>query len=241
MQKIVFLIISCFVIPLCLAQGTSNDQLIHTAKYASGEVVPYILTEINLQRPKYAVILMPGGNGNVSPYMQDGKLVFQLAGNFLIRSRDLFADSETIVVSTDSTGSAERVKAILDDLKTRYQNLDVYIIGTSKGTYSTMQLGLRMDGQVQGFVHTASMSSISGYDTTKLMSRHLLVHHVQDGCSLTSYSGAKANHDKYGTTLISVDGGDSYGDPCLAQAYHGFKNIEKNVVSQIKVWIKQSN
>lgn len=241
MQKIVFLIISCFVIPLCLAQGTSNDQLIQTAKYASGEVVPYILTEVNLQRPKYAVILMPGGNGNVSPYMQDGKIFFQLAGNFLIRSRDLFADSETIVVSTDSTGSAERVKAILDDLKTRYQNLDVYIIGTSKGTYSTMQLGLRMDGQVQGFVHTASMSSIGSYDTTKLMSRHLLVHHVQDGCSLTGYSGAKANHDKYGTTLISVDGGDSYGDPCLAQAYHGFKNIEKNVVSQIKVWIKQSN
>lgn len=241
MQKIVFLIIGSLVVSLCHAQGAAHDQLIQTAKYESGEVAPYILTEVNLQKPKYALILMPGGNGNISPYMQDGKLVFQLAGNFLIRSRDLFADSETIVVSTDSTGSPERVKAILADLNVRYQNLDVYIIGTSKGTYSTMQLGLRMDGLVKGFVHTASMSSISSYDTRELKSRHLLVHHINDGCSLTGYGGAKANHDKYKTPLISVDGGDSYGDPCLAQAYHGFKNTESSVVSQIKAWIKQAN
>lgn len=241
MNKLIVLLVIFLSSGVSFAQGTVNDQLIQTAKYESGEVVPYILTEVDLKKPKYALILMPGGNGNISPYMQDGKLVFQLAGNFLIRSRNLFADSETIVISTDSTGSPERVRAILDDLNRKYQNLDIYIIGTSKGTYSTMQLGSRIDGQVKGFVHTASMSAISGYDTRDKKSRHLLVHHVQDGCGLTGYAGAKANHDKYMTPLISVDGGDSYGDPCLAQAYHGFKNIESNVVTQIKAWIKQPN
>jgi hypothetical protein len=183
---------------------------------------------------------MPGGNGNLSPYLQDGKLIFQLAGNFLIRSRELFADSETVVISTDSSGSAERVQAILDDLNKRYPHLEIYIVGTSRGTYSTMQLAQRIDGQVSGFIHTSSMSSISGFDTRNFKSRHLLVHHLNDGCHLTSYAGAKANHEKFGTELISVEGGDSYGDPCQAQAYHGFKNIEATVIAQIKSWIKAS-
>jgi hypothetical protein len=240
MKKLISLIFICLAISSAYSQGTDHDRLIETAKYASGEVVPYILTEINLQKPKYGVILMPGGNGNLSPYMQDGKLIFQLPGNFLIRSRALFADSETLVVSTDSSGSAERVGAILDDLNKRYPNLEIYIIGTSRGTYSTMQLGQRIDGQVAGFIHTSSMSSISGYDTRNFKSRHLLVHHVNDGCHLTSYAGAKSNHEKFGTKLISVEGGDSYGDPCLSQAYHGFKNIETAVITQIKAWIKTS-
>ena len=238
MKKFFCLILISLVTSFAHSQGTNYDRLIETAKYPSGEVVPYVLTEIDLRKPKYGLILMPGGNGNLSPYMQDGKLVFQLAGNFLIRSRNLFADSETLVVSTDSSGSAERVRAILDDLNKRYPNLGIYIVGTSKGTYSTMQLGERIDGEVSGFIHTASMSAISGYDTRNLKSRHLLVHHLNDGCHLTGYAGAKANHEKYGTELITVEGGDSYGDPCLAQAYHGFKNIEPAVVAQIKTWIK---
>lgn len=69
-NKLIVLLVIFLSSGMSLAQGTVNDQLIQTAKYESGEVVPYILTEVDLKTPKYALILMPGGNGNISPYMQ---------------------------------------------------------------------------------------------------------------------------------------------------------------------------
>jgi hypothetical protein len=37
--------------------------------------------------------------------------------------------------------------------------------------------------------------------------------------------------------LISVEGGQSKGDPCEAMAYHGFNGIEQLVVTKIAEWI----
>jgi len=37
--------------------------------------------------------------------------------------------------------------------------------------------------------------------------------------------------------LLTFDGGESIGNPCEAQAYHGFNGIEPQVVKQIATWI----
>ena len=72
---------------LCNAQQPcfAGEDLITTAKYKDGEPIPYILNYDNLS-PKYVVILFPGGNGIVNPHMQDGRLVYGFADNFLVRS-----------------------------------------------------------------------------------------------------------------------------------------------------------
>ncbi|NBV00789.1 MAG: hypothetical protein EBS31_04975 [Burkholderiaceae bacterium] len=100
-----------------------------------------------------------------------------------------------------------------------------------------MELARKMDGEIVAFVHTASMNSIASFDPRSLKSKHLLVHHLQDACHLTGYYSAKRHHERYETPLITMQGGWSEGDPCLAAAYHGFKGIEVETVNKIRQWL----
>lgn len=206
------------------AQMTEFDQL-RNARYPNGEGIAYLLTTRNLQTPTTAFIIQPGGSGSM-----------YLWGNFLIRSRNLLADGQTVVVTTDATSSPERIQAIIKDLDAMYPHLSVFLMGTSNGTFSTMQLAEKMDGQLAGFIHTSSLGAIASFDTRAFKSRNLMVHHEDDGCRLTPHSSALANHQKYGTEFISVRGGVSVGDPCLAYSHHGYRGIEKEVVQKIKAW-----
>lgn len=237
------LIASLLLIPTLLwAQAriptAPSDQLIDTAKYPDGSVIPYMLTMRDHIKPQRIIVLMPGGMGNLDPRLEDGRLVFNFAGNFLIRSRHLFADDQSLIVSTNSTESPERMRAILSDIRQRHGSLPVFMIGTSKSTYSTMELARKMDGEIVAFVHTASMNSIASFDPRALKSKHLLVHHIQDACHLTGYYSAKRQHERYGTPLVTMQGGWSEGDPCLAAAYHGFKGIESETVGKIREWLE---
>ena len=101
-----------------------------------------------------------------------------------------------------------------------------------------MQLAEKLDGKVAGFIHTSSMDGISRFDTRKLISRQLIVHHKNDGCRLTPYSAAASNQGDYGTMLITMEGGITEGNPCEAFGYHGYNGIEQETVNKIKSWIK---
>ena len=171
----------------------ARDELVTTAHTAGGETIPYILTS-KPGTPAYAVILMPGGQGRVNPRMMDGKLVFSAGGNFLIRSRELFADGRFVAVSTDATSTPDRMLAIIRDLQARYGQIAIYIIGTSRSTEATMALARPLDGWAAGFVHTSSMNGIAGFDPRGLKSRQLIVLHVRDACRLTSPSAGAASH-----------------------------------------------
>jgi hypothetical protein len=226
-----------FLVIVLNVPASSMDQLIETAKYPNGEIIPYLLT-VQKPNPKYVVILMPGGSGQLEPHLRDGKLVFKGSGNFLIRSRGLFADEEFVAISTDSTGNLERMSVILQDISNRYPGIKIYIIGTSRSTLSSMGLSEPLDGKVAGFVHTSSMGDIASFDTKNFKSRHLVVHHKGDTCKKTLFYWAELNHKKYGTELISMEGGVAVGDPCQAFSHHGYNGIEKQTIDKIKTWIK---
>ena len=217
----------------------AKDQLIEITHYSNGQSIPYLLTTKDGNAPiKYVLIVMPGGAGILNPRMINEQISIQASRNFLIRSRELFADQETAVISTDATVNTERMTAIIEDAKARFPNNKTYIIGTSKSTISTMYLASSLDGKVSGFIHTSSMASISSLDTRDFKSRQLIVHHENDGCYVTPYGSAKANHERYGTDFISIEGGISIGDACQAFAYHGYNGIEQEVIDKIKTWIK---
>ena len=230
-----FIVILALISGQALAQA--QDTLIETARYESGDVIPYMLTTSSAKPPKYAVIVMPGGEGTLSPEMRSTGIWFRYTHNFLIRSRAIFADEQTVTISTDSTGSAERMGAIVRDVRSRYPGVQVYIIGTSRSTISTMRLADSLDGQVEGFVHTASMTGIARFDSRQRASRHLLVHHEQDSCRFTGYGSAQSNSQDYGTELITIQGGVSQGDACDAWAHHGFNGVEQETVRAIRAWI----
>jgi hypothetical protein len=235
MVRSAFLVI-LFALAALTAPAQAADELVTSARTAGGETVPYILTT-KPGKPAYAVILVPGGRGVVTPRMMDGKLVFTGGGNFLIRSRELFADGRFVAVSTDATTSPDRILAIVRDLEARYGKLAVYVVGTSRSTEATMALARTLDGTVAGSIHSSSMNGIAGFDPRGLKSRNLIVLHVRDACRVTSPSSGVASHRKYGTDLIEMDGGKSTGEDCEAYAYHGYNGIETETVDKMKAWI----
>jgi hypothetical protein len=198
-----------------------------SGKTADGTSVSYLLTTTGSQTPTYAVILMPGGNGIMSPG----------SANFLIRSRTLFAEGPFVAASTDATNKSDRIMAIVGDLQRRYPGVKVYVVGTSNSTRATIALARPLDGKVAGFVHSSSVNSISSFDPRGLKSRNLIVLHKKDTCQGTSPSNGSASNRSYGTDLIEMDGGVSTGDECQAFAYHGYRDIERETVDKIKQWI----
>ena len=233
-----FLLLLALLIVSLHAKASCTDQLIDNVRYSDEFTVPYILTSQH-QSPRYVLILMPGGAGTLNPHINnEGKLQFGFAGNFLIRSRNQFCDSQFTTASTNSTESLERMGALVNDLQTRFPNAKICMVGTSRSTYSTMGLAEKFDGKIDCIIHTASMNQIARFDTRKFNSRHLMVHHKNDPCHLTTYASTQSNHERYKTPLITMEGGSSTGDACQAFSYHGFHGIEQQTIDQIKAWIR---
>ena len=232
------LLVASLIVLMCgqAAPALALDEVARSAPFADGKSINYILTTSD-EKPRYAAILMPGGAGTLNPRMENGKLVMAFGGNFLIRSRELFATGPFVAASTDATTTPDRIMAIVRDLERRYGKTAVYVIGTSRSTESTMALAKPLDGQVAGFVHSSSMNAISSFDTRPFKSRHLIVIHNRDACRATKPSAGVAASRTSGAELIAMDGGKSTGDDCEAYAHHGYYGIEKETVDKIKAWI----
>jgi hypothetical protein len=247
MKKQIILLLALVVLSLCAYGQTDSgakDSIIETAHYKNGDIAPYALTTTGIANPRYVVILMPGGDGRLTPQASsDGQgVLFFSPDNFAIRIRGLIADDEFVTAETDSTvsiSSIERVQAIIDDLHSRYPKAKIYVLSTSKGSISIHELSKTMDGKISGFINTSSLSSVNHeLDTRGLKSRYLLVHHRYDGCKTTSYDGAVYNHETYGTELITMEGGTTAGNVCGPQAHHGYLGIESETVEKIKAWVR---
>jgi hypothetical protein len=219
----------------------AGEELITTATMKSGAAVPYVLNA-NSVSPRYVLILFPGASGIVNPYLQeDGKLVYSMQTNFLLRARTYLVDDEFATVSTNATSEQGRVQALIDDLNRRYPAAKIYLIGTSKGTVDTMALADYLSDKIAGEIHRSSMARIAYFDASKYKNRHLIIHHGDDNCRNTPLNAAKNAHDRYGDELIIMQGGISDGDLCGPFAHHGYNGIEKQTSDVIEQWIKQAH
>src|SRR5215475_6142310 len=228
--------ILCGLLLLLSPAAWAGDELA-SGKMPDGTSVPYVLTTGG-GTPAYAVILMPGGGGVLSPRLHsDGSVAVNMGDNFAIRTRGLFAEGPFVAAATDATSTPERILAIAADLQRRYPGVKVYVASFSMGTNATMALAKPLDGKVAGFVHMSSMNAIAGLDPRGLKSRHLIVVHNGDICPATNPSNGMASNKKYGTALISMDGGRSVGHECGPVSHHGFYGVERETVDKIKQWI----
>lgn len=216
----------------------ADDELVTTAVMKNGEAVPYVLNA-NSALPRYVLILFPGGMGIVDPHMEEGKLVYRAKDNFLLRARPYLVDNEFATVATNATSSEEKVQALLNDLKKRFPQAKIYLMGTSRGTTDTMALADYLSDKIAGEIHTSSMQRIASFNGKKYQSRQLIVHHRDDACKNTPLSAAQWSHDHYGTELILMEGGISVGNTCEPFAHHGYNGIEKETADAIKQWVKQ--
>lgn len=128
----------------------------------------------------------------------------------------------------------------------------VWLVGTSMGSLSAANAAARLpEGGPDGTVLTSSVTETSkmSYETTRhaglgeIRVPTLVVHHKDDTCRASSYSGAedivKALKQAPVKELIAFEGGSpAISAPCEAKAAHGYLGIEATVVSAIGAWIR---
>jgi pimeloyl-ACP methyl ester carboxylesterase len=212
--------------------------------------------------PKAAVVLFAGGHGGLQ-LAPDGTINWG-RGNFLVRTRQLFAEQGLVVVVLDApsdqqappflSGSRQRpehavdVKAVIAWLK-ESAKVPVWLVGTSRGTQSVgyVATALAGSGGPDGIVLTSSIlrddksRAVTAMPLERIRVPVLVVHHEQDGCKVCPFADLPALMGKLGAAprsqLLAFNGGENRGDPCEAYAYHGYNGLERDVVQQVAAWI----
>ncbi|MEO8485077.1 MAG: alpha/beta hydrolase [Betaproteobacteria bacterium] len=204
---------------------------------------------------KAAAILFAGGHGGLAI---DASGAFAWgAGNFLVRSRALFAERGVSVAVIDAPSDrqaqpwlggfrqtpehAADVRAVVAWLRNEIKR-PVWLVGTSRGTQSAAATALAGVG-ADGLVLTSTIlvdprgRPVLGMPVERLAIPVLVVHHKDDGCAVTPYAQTSALVARLtGATrksLVTLEGGKDTGDPCEAFAHHGFPGLERDVVDAI--------
>lgn len=237
----------------------------HQESYQSVEVRDKVRQAFWLIEPdqiKGVVILFAGGGGSI----KISKKGIKKKGNFLVRSRELFASQGFVTAVIDkpsdrsamhyfrtSEQHARDIKVIIQALRQKYPDKPLWLIGTSRGTLSAANAASRLNGNdgPDGIVLTATVTqtSNSGDDSVNDVQLQnirvpvLIVHHKEDACYVTPYQSAKQLPGKLTSTpvkaFIEFSGGNNNGEPCKAKGYHGFAGIEADVINSIAGWITQ--
>ncbi len=202
-----------------------------------------------------AVVLFKGAEGTPITCKKEEGL--KLNNNFLVRSSALFAEAGFMTAIVDAPsdkgyGMENRFRkseahqkdiAKVVDFLVSEGACEVFLIGTSRGTLSVAYLATVMTHpSVKGYVLTASLNEISSY-AGSITRPVLMVHHADDGCHATTYTGAEAtcralvkSPRRY---FIKVKGGDKpiSKNPCQALSAHGFLGVERETVGVIVDWM----
>jgi len=210
------------------------------------------------------VILFAGGHGKIKLSGDGDGVRVKSGNNFLVRSRQLFADQGLNVAVVDAPSdqqdrngmygfrtSSEHVTdidAVIAALRERAK-LPVWLIGTSRGTESAAHLAINSQQHPDGLVLTSSMSveNKKGFAVTEMKLKKiriptLVVAHKNDGCSVTPPEGAEviraALKNATKVEVVYFEGGREEGNPCKAKSHHGFLGIEGEVVARIAAFVK---
>lgn len=173
------------------------------------------------QAPQASVVLIAGGHGGLQ-LSAKGDMRWG-AGNFVVRTRALFAGAGLAVAVVDAPSDRQTppflsgfrqtpahvadLKALMQWLRARHP-VPVWVVGTSMGTLSAAYLANALplqEGGPDGVVLTSSVlvaADAKGLRPLLEMPLQniavpvLVVHHVQDGCKSCPYNQAAALLDQ---------------------------------------------
>ncbi len=248
------------------APATIDPNLAHPATLVQVDRTGYSIAGLVNQRAdagpvRHGIALFAGHPGILRLREEAGQAVFDLRGNFLIRSRRHWLDADTLIVLVDAPSDqwhsfsqafrttpryGEDVAALLNELGGRFGVTDWTAVGTSEGSVSAFHAARMNPALIRRVILTASVFSssrngpgLSDVRWPDIRQPLLLVHHVDDPCQYTMYRSAEDLARQIPAPLLTVRGGQgSRGKACEAYTAHGFVGVEAGVVAGMKAWIK---
>ena len=219
------------------------------------------------ENPKASLIFFAGGKGALGlSSLSDRPSIKWGKKNFLVRTRNLFFnnDFQAAVVNApsdmqskkgmlggfrDGSEHVEDIDHVIKYLR-QQENIPAWLIGTSRGTESAVNVAINSRQRPDGSVLTSSITvmnskgtAITDMDLSKVSVPTLIVANTDDECQKTPAEGA----DKIAALLVyarrvevkSFSGGSApESKPCRAMSYHGFLGLEDEVVNYISNFIE---
>jgi pimeloyl-ACP methyl ester carboxylesterase len=220
----------------------------------------YLLVADHATPVDQIVLLFSGGSGQVKLRPISTTPAYAERGNFLVRTRYLWASdgfaAAVVDVPSDRQGSglddqfrlsqthADDIAKLIADLHRRFPDAKLTLVGTSRGTVSAASVAGRVAAGIDKVVLTSTLfnasrnggAGLAGFDYGRIKVPLLFVHHADDACAVTPYSGARQQSASY--PLISVHGGKpAESGECDPLAAHGYFGKEGETVNAIKHWI----
>jgi hypothetical protein len=210
---------------------------------------------------KHGIALFPGHPGILKLREEAGQPVFELRGNFLVRSRRHWLDEDTLVVVLDAPSDhwpsfaqhfretpryGADVAALLGEVGRRFGVEQWAFVGTSEGSMSAFHAARMNPGLVRRVILTSSLfrsgqngPGLSTARWSELAAELLWVHHEHDPCPFTLYADAQRFARDSGKPLVTVrGGGPGRGAACEAYSHHGFIGVERETVLAMRGWAK---
>ncbi len=183
--------------------------------------------------PRASVILMPGGSGAIAA--GDHGDIHALMGNQLVRTRNAYAARGLAVLVVDASTPLDGAVQYMAAIKR-----PVTVIATSRGTIRAAE-GIARGARPDALVLTSGLLSPESGSGQNVMSilgspaslpRTLVIEHSQDSCRATLPAGVDPfiRWSAGRARAAWISGGASEGDPCEAQAHHGFNGNDGQVV-----------
>jgi alpha/beta hydrolase fold len=226
-----------------------------------GVKLSYLLVQDRSAAPKAVAISFVGGLGAIglAKRAESGPVKFGPGANFLVRIREQLVDADIADAIVDSPSDKlpqgmedafrlgpdhlADIRALIVDLKQRYPDAKIYLVGTSRGTISAAALAAKLGDSVQGVALSSSVTNankagegLSHFDFKTIRIPLLFIHHRDDACSISPYHNVERISNKQ--SLISVSGGDPpQSGPCEPMSPHGYFGRDAPVVKALKNWM----
>ena len=205
--------------------------------------------------PKAILLVIPGANGVINLKTQDGKIRHDLQYNLFVRSTTMLHERSIGLALPDVPSDRSKgmnvtfrkgrdhaadLKAVLDDLRTRYAKSRIYFATSGSGGVSALfaaeNLGKKLDGII---LAGADASQLHAYDHSAVKTPVLMIHHLEDSCDSAPVIEAREIAEKYSFTLFPFSGGepDKDKDPCAVRTRHGLIGLEAKAMATIGDWI----
>ena len=189
--------------------------------------------------------------------------------NFLLRSLDIVLQEGITLVLMDcpsdqsgihagvpgrcndnyrqSMQHAEDVRQVMKHLREARGIQRIFIMGHSYGSISSRWLAINLGDDIQGSIHSASMtgvhrtpnfvfaSSVPAMDMSRIKAPYVFMHSADDRCGSTPYAAIQAIA---GPRLITLRGGEPTGDICGGTHYHSYRGIELLAAKAVVDWIR---
>jgi hypothetical protein len=242
-----------------LAPGSPGAAEIVKLTVRPGVTESYLLMASPSAPPKAVALMFIGGNGALRLPDDISNLRVGRRANFLVRARGMFRDRETAVAIVDvpsdrrsgmddgfraSGTHADDIRVVIGDLRNRFPEAKIFLVGTSRGTVSAAYVGRTTGDSVAGVVLTSTLFDggnlgigLRDFDFKSIRGRLLFVHHQNDACKWTPHREALRQAQK-GYTLITIVGGKpAETGPCDPLSAHGYFGKEEVAVNAIKNWM----